>query len=1652
MSHTSQSEVIVGIPMPSTLQSANFPYPSNHEVSRESILNTIKNMFTDSMRPDGVYAVAVEGPEGIGKSTLLSQFARRNSFSTISLFVSGANRLSTDFDLMRLDVCSQVLWIVKQELLNRETFDTSQLKTLYWDLQRIAKRNKEPIYFVIDGLEELDSCEQQKLLQQLPEILPIGIPQFRFLFSGDESLYHSILRAPLSIKSYPLTQFGIEETRMLLAPHPLSDEQLISTNRICRGIPGRIMGVLRALSRGLSIESFIQNPPSEMFEFDWKQVNDGDESLNNILALLAHDLKPHTVLDIAEILSLTTEEVQRAISSVDFIMVDNSSQLVTFVSTGLLKYAAARLRNLKSTIQKLIIKRLMSKPESTEAMLELPERLESVSQFDDLLTLLTPEHILQILERTETLSHLDSSILRGFRGARKLGRDADLLRFCLQHSVVSELVGVNIWESEVAALTALDREAEALTLVNDSILREDRLQLSSTLAYGMWLKGIPVYPELLDQIRLLIGSTDFVTLGKNALEIASKLICIDSELGSAVLQKAKLEYDTTKLDGLFANAAVSALSGPLGGRQLIDVIETAAQVRKDSKVLSIIENLRLILDDVAPDEVCRRAEEIAQTEVKLSVLRSWCAINGAVKDSDKVALLALDNALGTTSFQIDASFLADLAQALQGTSDVSRRRQLIDTLDGLRPTGERLGPSVDLVRMQLEIAKAESAADNSRLSSRLIEILDYIERIEDLAARGEAVALYFVTVRSLERRDSFEKLTKKAASTLEEIVLMLEESTAEHHKSLSRIICALSSGDIERAIDYTKIANTEDRRDAILVDVAKSLMRVRNAAMNIQRVLLVLQSVRSTKGQNDAKELIVSRFAEDKTLSEEEFRSLLPIIATLAQIEDSVQACRSLVAAMKIVKRRGSEHRGLYGHLLNQLLERWNGIDRGWVKLDAGFGIARDLAATDAETANSILTKTEAQKGECNIVALKSASAYLRCVELAIRAFAGLLPRHIEKESDIGTLAALIDVIPSYGERARLWSDVCTRACIAQRSELAEQLAQAYLQQVFSHLDKSDLAYWKGVLLHIAPGLYRTQPTACLALLDELDDNNKDMALWHICTSLIWGRVPFDTFRTGRDCAPRITKETVLTIEHLTSLMRTDWMIYLVTRDLTDALQSKINHDAFNIAQLEDFSRRFSVLAAEKLPTPRLIAHKGYLVITKAQAFRMRKPKPGEWQELINVVDSIDNVSDRAFVLQTIALCLPANMHAKRDELLRTAEELIEAIPWDIDRIDRYIGLAEDVQTLDKSLCRSILSRAAEGLKSKSRYTENLRHKLVDQAFHFDPELAKQLILLFDGDEVRREAQKQMRVLELQKSITGNPAECDTAPLMGEVSGSTISQIGWAMTRSLSGKRVQSYQPREIRNYLDLIAERPIADAYPLFVWYIDNLVIRFAKTEQADSALIKAFASCVMSAQLTGKIAGISLVRVEAAKNRSRELSASKSILARPGTLDEAMEIVSRWCEKNLGEEVVIHDYFFEPSDLPWLQLIRAAKPNCRICVMTSRKHQPEPAAGEQLEDIYSSAWASMYDQIPPKAEIAVIGGEKNGLSPIHDRWLISDKAGLRFGTSFNSLGLSRESDISELPLADIEERRLSIEKYLNRELREHKGEKLKLMRFWLT
>jgi hypothetical protein len=305
-----------------------------------------------------------------------------------------------------------------------------------------------------------------------------------------------------------------------------------------------------------------------------------------------------------------------------------------------------------------------------------------------------------------------------------------------------------------------------------------------------------------------------------------------------------------------------------------------------------------------------------------------------------------------------------------------------------------------------------------------------------------------------------------------------------------------------------------------------------------------------------------------------------------------------------------------------------------------------------------------------------------------------------------------------------------------------------------------------------------------------------------------------------------------------------------------------------------------------------------------------------------------------------------------------------------------------------------------------------------------------------------------MRLLEVRKNLG---SEEDATNVLHQIRARDLSRLGWSLVRALNAGRFQSFHPSDIRPYLQAAADQPLRQSYSILLWYIENAVVRFAKTDQAASFLRPMLDATIVGAQLAGQVAGKSLVRLRALKHQSTQVSGGHALLVLPGTRDEAVQILSTWFERQLGQFVKICDPYFGPDDLSWFQIIRAARPGCSIYVMTARKNQPIPAPGEDLEDVYTNSWRRLYDQNAPNVEIAIIGGERTKDSPIHDRWIVTNGIGLRLGTSLNSLGVTKDSEISEMSPEDAAQKLSEIDQYLNREKTEHRGEKLRIIRFGL-
>jgi hypothetical protein len=814
----------------------------------------------------------------------------------------------------------------------------------------------------------------------------------------------------------------------------------------------------------------------------------------------------------------------------------------------------------------------------------------------------------------------------------------------------------------------------------------------------------------------------------------------------------------------------------------------------------------------------------------------------------------------------------------------------------------------------------------------------------------------------------------------------------------------------------------------------------------------VFNAIAGDDDRDEALENIMGRLSDETTLSEAQLQGLIPIMARLPDITDSMIACRALVRALKLLHANTpSEHAPFRKHVMEALHKRWSHMDVGWARVDAGYGIARDLAGFSKADAESIIAETDEIRKEWQIAAQPGASTYIACLRILIRTFSGLLPRQIDNQADLQALVALIDILPSYGERAALWADLAMRTILAGRSELATKITNSYLCPSFGKIPKEDSSYRSAVLIRIAPALYKAQPTSCLEEIEKLPSDHRDAALLQVARFLLWKRMPSDPVEHGSKTASETTHETLLQIEQLTHHISTDWMLYSIADDIAEAINSPKNKYTLTLPQREDISHRFTLIAQAKLPSSRHITHDGFKIAMLAQAARMTQTKPAAWRDLISSAELLDNVSDRIYVFQIIALCLPKNMDSESSRLLNSCDNDIPSIPWHLDQVERLLGLAEDLNGKDTPRCRGLISRAAETISKSTDDLRDQRRHLVDIAYRVDDDFAKQLIETFDDDEAKRRAQGQVRLLEVRRTITELEGRPSQEKLLGQVRGSEVHKLGMLFLRGLNAGRIQHFHPNEIREYIDLAANQPLSRAFPMLNWYVENAISRYAKSDQAVTFLRPLFDACVVGTQLAGQISGRSLIRLKALKQHSNELSNARSLLVTPESREDAIRVLDQWFERNLGDEVKIHDPYFGPDELCWLQQIRIANPKCVITVMTSRKHQPGQTAGTNLEDLYVETWQAQYDQLPPKAEIVIIGGERSKNSPIHDRWLVTNEAGLRFGSSLNSLGIAKESEISEMSGVDVEQKRAEMDSYLDREKTDYQGEKLRLIRFWL-
>lgn len=1040
------------------------------------------------------------------------------------------------------------------------------------------------------------------------------------------------------------------------------------------------------------------------------------------------------------------------------------------------------------------------------------------------------------------------------------------------------------------------------------------------------------------------------------------------------------------------------------------------------------------------------------TRTMLFLVSQWLSANRKRPDTAEVITYALDRALRDTDYVLKARDLREIATPLPWITSEEVRIGLISRIDSLLGSIGGFDASEEVIRLRLTLAEAISKSDPGGAESRLMETYWYIGTVPDLSVRASCLAWMIGQIRSVITSDEFRNKERLSEVLLDDLAVINNEllfSTADHYYVVASSITALARTRADIALSSAASLNTVERRNQAFSDLASSAIFPPTDYSDLATVNSCLDAIDGDHIRQNVMSKVLAKLARlGARLDTSQYPFMLNLLDRIPLIPSA--NVRSLCTARAIViltKVDQTKFARLIEKQVGLLKESWESVEPSWQKTETALEITNILATDFRELAEKYLALSEDAEKESLI---SSKEVYLTCfynLRLVSRVFSALVRSGGGSESDIDRLERLVNNLSAPGDQAKLWSEVALRLYSNGKSERADYIVQKYVKPLIALLPEGDQTSKSHVILLCASTLYKWNQTIAIEELNKLPRYWRDRSVISICHFLITNHPMYEPFNPGAKHGAECKYETAVEVLKLLEYIETDDDIVEVLEQLIDAVTmgGRNMQERFNRQQKADLSQRIITLAEKKLPDSRNIKHAGYLVCAKVLAMRI---DPGaksltNWESLLAQAKVIPNLADRAYTLVFLADSMPAGLRTEKLSLLQEGAELSRKIPIDIDRISRLVQTADVYLKLDQRMARSLLTEAMN-LTASAKQNEPLerqQRRIVDVAYQIDPDFASSLVEKLDDDPARAGSKvalkEEIQLQELKKSLMDTNESKFRA---SDIDRSALPEAAWRNLGSLNAGRIKLLQSTDMLPFVKAASNLTAHDAFPIVSWYIENSARRRG---QSSEEMRNLFDSVVLASELTFRLAekvSSDHLRVQRHAQSFTNLSdgtSSNSYILGWGDEGKALDVIKDWLDRENPRHLRICDPFFGPKNLLILQDIASIVPGCQITILTSRKHLLDEKVVEPYDESFREAWNHLSDDIPPQVEIVIASLGNSKASPVHDRWWVGDKTGLKLGTSLNSIGHGRLSDVTLMEELEAREKAAQLDPLISRRLR---------------
>lgn len=1603
-------------------------------VKRGFLLDEIKDLASNDSK-----LVIVEGSEGIGKTNLLLQFAERHKTNCFSYFINPAFRFTYKLDYLMEDLGKQIYFLNTSDIPDDDIPITEGVfNKLIFDLIKSPNRKKNPLYFVLDGLDQIEKSDLELILSVLHN-LPWGVNNFFFIVSGDREKLKSILpeAAIKKAKTFRVPRFSPEETSKFFGfDNDTNKEFILEINNTWKGHPERLSQVKRILDSGINIEDFLQkddiNEKNDLFEVEWNRSSVRDLDFNHdiikLLSIVALDDNTRSISRICDIIKTTNEETLKSlVSEVSFLVIKNGE--ISFVSTSFRSFAAKKLLKYEGKVSSLLIE-FFTDQEGIDSVLNLPTLFEKKQEWENIIDILTIDNLSLIISNSKSFADINKQINSGFKASTSLKKSYnDVLKFSLYRSSIKGLQSSDTRDSEIEAFIALDKQEEAFSIISNAVLKEDRLKMMISFVKESKIRKKNFDNSVVDEIKELLTEIDSEYLKENVVDIVVGLAYFLPENAVQLIEKVSgNKSEKGSLEWL--QSYIAMIISKSKSDESIKINSDGEDNLVNDFIDKFSKSIGFGINELHEDEIIEAISKIENISDRLYMIRAWIKKNKRASKIHSIVEFAINLLLQNSSIvKPSTTMLLDIVSPLNYIQDNETVISLVKRLDDLIISIN--SPTVDRIRLQILIIESLYKIDLEDANHRILDLYSFIESITDYSLKVEVIAHCWALVYKIEADIGDKDFILDKGFVKNEILKAIEkllQSTSDHYIEIENTIEVLAKIDLDFALFVSQMLNTVERRSYAILKCVETYVEIGIKNWNVN---LLIDAVSLIDIDTICTKAIVSIFdsAYEQRLETKNNRyivkDLLPLINTT--LGNSIK-CYLLTKSILLLRLEPDQKLTItpkYDKLIDKLkkfqLDFWNKIDSPWEKITVGYKMASQLAEYDYTLALEYFTKAKIQAQDCIIDNRTHASAFIHSVKLLIRVFAGMLEK--DRNYSYERITGLINHIPSYFDQVELWSELAIRAYFAGAKNVTEEVVAKWILPIVNQYSKGkDKLYYYYILKNSSAAIHLAQPATLKLYLDSIPLEEKEEVVSSVCYVLLTKGHESDPYDNVIGSSKFNFQDTIEYIELLENL-QTDHLIFHHIRNL--GLIGKTYNSNFVREQKIEIKQRLSKLVLSKLPNKKTgVDHLGYLIVSEAciQHFSLDHPNSQAQQLAFDVLEkkaqSIPNIADRSFVLSILAA--ECGHRKKKTEFIRSAFEEANKIISVREKIHRYETALETASEFAPDIFNEKIKQIHEEIfkLDESELFPTFR-KLVDLAFKHDKNLAQRLISSLDTDPGRKKltepATDHFDKLELEKAVLNDYSQFNKIKDRRQ-----MGNIAWKMLGQLNADKRNTRDIDQTMAIIRTASKAPFLYSAPLFEFFLQNAI----KHDSSGNTLLNSlFDSTYQNAELCYRL--ICNLSNKNSSNMVYSHTDSENIfIARPGYRKEALEFIGKTMKLSGSHDIYIIDPYFSEKDISIVKSISEWCYGSRITVLTSCE-----ASGDFNRFSYSSEWNKVSSEDTPQAIFIrvtnhSVSSTTNAKSPFHDRWILMyDRLqGLNIGTSLNSVGLNKASRISTIDEKEVQ------------------------------